>query len=283
METIQKQQIAQEVAQMADKLSQNKIAVKAGISTATINHMINGKWDAIKEEMWRKVQVALKIDLNWNHAETANYKNIFELLTVAKSASMSIAVSMKAGRSKSHTYKRFERNTDNVIYVECKNYWTKKTYVQSLLRAAGITAEGTVGELIENFIEHMRALKQPLIIVDQADKLKDPQLDLFMDLYNDLEGHCAFLLSGVPALQKRILRGVQRDKIGYSELYSRIGCKFITLPDANLRDVTAICQANGVTDEDSIAEIYNGCAGDLRRVKRDIEKYTGLNKSKKAA
>jgi DNA transposition AAA+ family ATPase len=105
-----------------------------------------------------------------------------------------------------------------------------------LLRSAGLSSEGTVGELIENFIEHVRTLHKPLIIVDQADKLKDPQLDLFMDFYNDLEGHCAFILSGVPALQKRILKGVQRDKIGYRELYSRVGRKFISLPDATLKE-----------------------------------------------
>lgn len=283
METIQKQQIASEVAKMADKLSQKKIAVKAGVSAATINHMINENWDLIKAEMWRKVQVALKIDLGWNHADTANYHNMIQLLTQVKAGCLSISVSMKEGRSKSHTYKRFERITENVIYVECKNYWTKKTYVQSLLRSAGLSSEGTVGELIENFIEHVRTLHKPLIIVDQADKLKDPQLDLFMDFYNDLEGHCAFILSGVPALQKRILKGVQRDKIGYRELYSRVGRKFISLPDATLKDITAVCNANGIDDEDSIVEIYNGSEGDMRRVKREIERYHLLNKSKKAA
>jgi len=283
METIQKQQIASEVAQMANKLSQNKVAIKAGISAATINHMIHGKWELIKEEMWRKVQVALKIDLNWIHADTANYQNMIQLLTGVKEGSVSIAVSMKEGRSKSHTYKRFERSTENVILVECKNYWTKKTYVQSLLRSAGLSAEGTVGELVENFVEHVRTLHKPLIIVDQADKLKDPQLDLFMDFYNDLEGHCAFLLSGVPALQKRILKGVQRDKIGIRELYSRVGRKFISLPDATLKDITAVCKVNGVDDEDSIVAIYNSSEGDMRRVKREIERYHLLNNSKKAA
>lgn len=283
METQQKHQISTEVALMADKLSQQKIAVKANVSGATINHIINGKWDLIKDEMWRKVQVALKIDLGWNHADTSNYLNLMQLIRITQKGGMSIAISMKEGRSKSHTYKRYERTNENVILVECKNYWTKKTYVQALLRSAGLSSEGTVGELIENFIEHVRTLKTPIIIIDQADKLKDPQLDLFMDFYNDLEGHCAFVLSGVLALSKRVLRGVQRDKVGYRELFSRVGRKFIALPNFTLEDATLVCRANGIEDEDSIMQIYNASEQDMRGLKRGIEKYLGLAKSKKAA
>src|SRR5574343_108252 len=283
METQQKQQIANEVRQMADKLSQQKIAVKAGVSAATINHVINLNWTLIKDEMWRKIQVALKIDLEWNHADTSNYLNMVQLLRITQHGGMSIAISMKEGRSKSHTYKRYERTNENVILVECKNYWTKKPYVQSLLRSAGLSSEGTVGELIENFIEHVRTLKRPVIIIDQADKLKDPQLDLFMDFYNDLEGHCAFVLSGVLALKKRILRGVQRDKVGYRELYSRVGRKFIELPNFSLQDAALVCRANGIVDEDLIVEIYNASEQDMRGLKRGIEKHLGLAKSKKAA
>ncbi len=276
MEKIQKQQISNEVAAMALKLSQNKIAIKAGVSSATINHIINGKWIMIKEEMWRKVQAALKIDLNWVHADTKKFTALTQLLESTQAGSMAIGIAMKEGRSKSHTYKRYEKMHEDVIYVECKNYWTKKTYVQALLRAAGLHTEGTVGEVIEYFVDHVRSLHNPMIVIDQADKLKDPSLDLFMDFYNDLD-NCAFVLSGTPALQKRILRGVLRDKVGYRELYSRIARRFITLADDSLVDVTKICSMNGVTDEDSIIEIFNESEGDSRRVRRSIEKYRLMN------
>lgn len=272
MDTQQKQLISTEVKDLAQKLSQKKVAIKAGVSSATINHIIAGKWDLIKSDIWYRVQSALRIDLNWIHADTTNYTNFIQLLSGAQARSLSIAIAMNEGRSKSHSYKRYERLNDNVVYVECKNYWTKKTFVQALLRAAGMNSEGTVGELIDNFITQIRSLHKPVIIIDQADKLKDPQLDLFMDFYNDLEGHCAFVLSGVPALSKRILRGVQRDKIGYREMYSRLGRTFIKLPDVTVQDVGNICLANGVTDGDTVIEIFNTCEGDLRRVRRLIER-----------
>lgn len=272
METQQKTLISNEVASLAKKLSQQKVAIKAGVSAATINHIINQKWEMIKSDIWYKVQSSLRIDLNWNHADTSNYLNFMNLLQGTQERSLSIAIAMNEGRSKSHSYKKYERLNENVIYVECKNYWTKKTYVQALLKATGMNSEGTVGELIENFVDHVRTLHNPIIIIDQADKLKDPQLDLFMDFYNDLEGHCAFVISGVPALSKRMLRGVQRDKIGYRETYSRFGRTFIKFPEINQDDVTAICNANGIDDADHVIEIFNMCEGDMRRVRRLIEK-----------
>lgn len=269
----QKQAIANEVAAISLKTSQSKVAKKAGVSTATISQIVNNNWDLIRPEMWRKVQVKLKIQLSWNTAKIANLDIITDLLTAAQSKSLSICITHKAGAGKSEAYRFYEKKADNIIYIECKNYWTKKSYIKHLLLACGLDTIGTVEELIERFLDYIRSLENPLVIIDQADKLKDPSLDLFMDFYNDLESHCGFVLSGVPALAKRIRKGVQADKIGYRELYSRVGSKFIELDPISLDDVKAICNANGLDNEESINEIYNTSEGDLRRVRRDIDKF----------
>lgn len=274
--------IADEIRQLSAKHSQNKVAARAGVSAATISAIVNGNWKIIREEMWRKIQNSLQIDLGWKHADTKNFRTLQVLLRSAQERSMALAISYKEGRCKSHSYKYYSRYNENVIYVECKQWWTKKNYVQALMRAAGIKNEGSVGELIEQLVAHIRGMASPMIINDQFDKLKDPSMDLFMDFYNDLEGHCAFVLSGVPALEKKVLRGVNRDKIGYREMYSRIGRKFIKLDETSLEDVTAVCKANGVTDEDKIIEIYNMCEGDMRRVRREVQRYF-LMQSKTAA
>jgi len=279
MEQLQKQQITSAIVEMTARISQNRIAYRSGVSPTTISQIVNNNWSLIRDELWRKIQNNLKIDLNWNHAETSNFKTLMIFLSAAQERSLSIAISEREGHSKSHSYKYYERVNENVIYVECKTSWTKKQYVQSLLRSSGLQSDGTVGELIDNFVDHVRGLQKPIIIIDQADKLKDPQLDLFMDFYNDLEGHCAFILSGVPALEKRILKGVQRDKIGYREMYSRIGRKFVKLHKTTLEDVQSVCNANGCTDEDFQIEIFNKCEGDMRRVRRMIDQWFLTNKN----
>jgi len=268
-----KYKISDEISTLADKRSLNSLSHRTGVSTATLSHMVNGKWSLIRPEMWRKVQISLKIDFNWKTANTTNLRGMFELLENAQSRSFSLAISYNAGTGKSHAYRSFERSHPNVIHVECKKYWSKKSYVKNLLVNAGIDTSGTTEEMIERFLAHLRSLEKPLLIIDQADKLKDPSLDLFMDFYNDLDGYCGFILSGVPALDRKLRRGNQRDKSGYAEYWSRIGRKTIPLNPIQLADVERICKANGLDDRTEIQTIFNTCEGDLRRVKKSVNQY----------
>lgn len=274
MNTEQKTLIANELSRLAQKTSQNHMAKLLEVSTALVSQVINNNWKLISNEMWRIIEAKLFIDTNWNTVETTNFKILRSLLKSSQDLGISIGISDTPGKSKSETYKYFwKENIGQNIYVQCKNSWTKKSYLKNLLVASGQESYGKTEELLERFINHLRSIENPSVTLDQFDKLKDAQLDLFMDLYNDLNGKCGFVVSGVKALEKRILKGVQRDKIGYAEFYSRIGKKFIQLDHITYNDVALICKANGVQDNDEILFIYENCEDDLRRVRRDIDKY----------
>lgn len=274
-----KREIAREVKTMSAKTSQNKVAAKADVSTATVSQIINNKWTLIADEMWRKVKSNLEIATGWRIAPTRNLNSITQLIAAAQQRKLSIGIAYNAGAGKSVSYKKYARENPNVIYIECKNYWSKKSYVKNLIKACGIKPYGTTEEMIENFLDHMKSLDSPLLLIDQFDKLKDPSMDLFMDFYNELEGACGFIVSGVPALEKRVVRGAQRDKIGYRELYSRIGRKFVKLDPIKLEDVDAICKANGLADKDQIKYIFKNSEGDIRRVRKDVERFHLLNRA----
>lgn len=270
----QKISISSEVARMADQSSQKRIANKAKVSAATINHIINNNWSLIADEMWRKVQINLKLDKNWNITpKLSNFKTIIDLLEAAQKRSMSIGVAFSAGAGKTEAYEAYERSFPNVIHVNCKNTWSTKSYVKALLQAAGLDKSGTVEEMIETFTDHLISLESPLVIIDQADKLKEKGFDLFMDLYNDLDEHCGFMVSGVPALAKRVEKGVLNRKTGYAEFWSRIGRKWIALDELSKQDVIEVCAVNGLTDELEVSSIFNQCMGDLRVVKRMVQKH----------
>jgi DNA transposition AAA+ family ATPase len=256
------------------KFSQVELSNRLGISNATVSNMIAGKWDNISDAMWRRVQAVLRIDFDWNVAEITNYVNLLQLLTNAQREKLTVGISYNAGAGKSQSYTDYEKYNKNVIYVECKNIWKTKSYAKNLLNAAGLEAEGTLEQMMDTFINHVMGLENPLIIIDQMDKLKEGAFDLFMDMYNDLYRCCAFVVSGVPALEKRILRGVKNDKIGYREVHSRLHKNLINdLSPLDLDDVHAVCVANGLTDEDEITRIFNISEGDLRVVKKEVKKY----------
>lgn len=273
MNTTEKHLIVNELKRLKAVSSQNKLAKKAGVSSATISQMLNENWELIRDEMWNKVKSGLNIQWDWRTAETTNYLALTELLRGVQGRSISVCVSHDAGAGKTHTYRDYASNNENVFVLECKNYWTKKIYLKELNKACGLDDHGKVEDLVGRFLDYARTLYKPLFVLDQIDKLKDPSLDLFMDFYNELDGQAAFLLSGVPALKKRIDRGCALDKIGYKELKSRIGRRYIRLKAITEHDVRLICNANGVTDDQFITEAYNDCEGDLRRVKRNIDQY----------
>ncbi len=277
MKNNEKKQIQQEIIRLSSRLSQNKIAKRAGVSPATISQIVNGNWKLIKADMWRKIKVKLRIDLGWNIAPTRMYRDLTELLNAAKTRHLTIAFSHKAGTGKTTFFNHYQKTVDNVIYVEGSRSMSKKSFIKALLTNCGQDTFGTTEELIQQFIDYVAGLEEPLIILDQFDKLKDGPFDLFMDFYNELYGHCAFVISGVQALQKRILNGVQRKKIGYEEIWSRMNRKFIPLYPVSLDDVKVICEHNGITDKEVISEIYNGCEGDLRRVRQEVEKHHLIN------
>lgn len=255
------------------KYSQVELSARLGISNATVSKMISGQWDSISDAMWRKVQAILKLDINWNTGNTSNYLNLMELLRAAQQRHLTVGISFNAGVGKSHAYTDYEKYNRNVIHIECANFWRTKSYISHLLKACGIVPEGTVEEMIERFIDHMMGLESPIVIIDQMDKLKEGPFDLFMDMYNYLFRCCSFVLSGVPAFRKRVLRGAKNDKIGYREVLSRLNNNFLELDIPDHEDVAIICRANGLHDEDEIARIYNLSEGDLRVVRKEVSKY----------
>lgn len=259
------------------KYSQVELSARLGISNATVSKMISGQWNNISDAMWRKVQATLKLDMDWNTGATTNYTNLMELLKAAQERHLTLGISFNAGVGKSHAYVDYERYNRNVIHIECANFWRTRSYISNLLKACGIVPSGTMEEMIECFIDHVMGLEDPIIIIDQMDKLKEGPFDLFMDMYNYLFRCCSFVVSGVPALKKRILRGAKNDKIGYREVLSRLHGNFLQLDIPDHSDVEAVCKANGLHDEDEIARIYNLSEGDLRVVRKEVAKYFLLN------
>lgn len=146
-------------------------------------------------------------------------------------------------------------------------------FLSNLLKRMGKGETGlNVGEMMDVIVQHLRSQHQPLIILDEVDKLSDPVLKFFITLYNELNTLCGFVMLSTDAMQKRMKKGLGRNVIGYQELRSRFGSRFIELNGTTHDEVKAICKANGITDEVELQRIANEYGGDLRRVDRHFLK-----------
>ena len=269
-----KQQIAERLREYAERIgSQNKAANSLkGISSATISQVLNNNWELISDEMWRSLGAQIGWTENeWVAVETRDYRLLISLLDDARTNSNVFAVTGEAGTGKSFTMKRYAETNKRVYLIQCAEYWNRKMFMQELLTAMGRDYSGfTVSEMMHEVVRGLKTQENPLILLDEADKLSDQVLYFFITLYNMLEEHCGIVLCATDHLAKRIKRGLKLNKKGYKEIYSRIARRFIELHGAGSGDITQICLANGITDTKTIKEIIADCENDLRRVRRKI-------------
>ena len=272
MKQYHKQQVIEEVKWISKKKSQNYVAGKAQVSSAIISKLVNADLSHISDAMFSKIQSNLKMDPNWKIAVTVNLEEVYNHCHNAQREKLQLCISDKAGKGKSNGYEYYDRRNANVFHIECKKIWTQKVFVAQLLITLGKKPQGTTWQMLEEFDRIIRNTQDALLIFDQVDKLKEPQFDMIMDFTNDYKGHVGIIISGVKHLERRMKNGVLKEKGSYDELESRFGRTYIGLDPISLNDVVKICSENGVTNPSTIQTIYDTCAGDLRRVKRSIQR-----------
>ena len=287
----EKQLIADKLrAYVAKYASQNKaVASMKGTSAGTVSNILNGKWDNISEDMWRKVSDQVKSvgdkDGGWQIVETQAFHDITLALRDAQDYKNVTWVVGEAGSGKTTTARIFGEENKEVFYILCSEDLHKGDFVREIATKMGIRTDGyTVRELWMTIQDELIQMDAPLLVFDEADKLIESVFQYFISLYNKIEDKCGVVFLSTDYIKTRISRGLRCKKRGYKEFYSRIGRKYFELEDTTPQDVFAICSANGLTDRKDIEEVIteaDGCEFDLRRVKKSIHRVKRIKKMKR--
>jgi DNA transposition AAA+ family ATPase len=204
----------------------------------------------------------------WAVAPTSVYNKLTAYFGDAQQYPRGIhALIINASMGKSVTVKAFAEEHASVYYVCCHRHMPIRVLLRDMLACMGKDSSGTIAEMLDNLVRHLAKDNDPLFIIDEVDKLKDEVLEIFVDLENKLHGKCGLVFIATPYLKKRIETGVNRNKRGFAELYSRMKKIFWDLTPGKQefkKDVSLICKANGVNNEQVITEMYNKCEYDLR-------------------
>lgn len=246
------------------------------VSESTIIQVKTDRWTNISESMWINIgkQVGFASNGTWNIAFTRPFNSMIKVLKTAQENSTVHAVTVPAGRVKSCSIKWYcEQHKENAFHIVCAKYFSNRELLSKILRKMNREAIGSASAMMDSIVEYVLKMKSPIIILDEFDKLKDEQKLFFVTLFNMLEDQCSILLVGTHNLEYIIKKRTGKHALGFEEIYSRINRRFITIPESSLKDVTAICEANGLFDQQLIHSIYNECEGDLRRVKTAVVKH----------
>lgn len=275
--------------------SMNKVAAKLAISSATISaNILNpDNWDKVSPTMWADIAAKLGVSLvdrTWNIVPTHNLKMVHAVLSDSQNEGLFMAISEKAGSGKTAAISDYARNNGAVYVLQCEE-WSRKAFLTRLATAVGITVgrydtAESMAESVVRFFKQRAKECLPLVILDEADKLRPSALRFIIPLYNRLEDEIGLVACGTDNLEKEIKRGVASAAKGYDEIDSRLGRSFVHLVGVSLTDVTLICRANGVHETDRIARIwadsepvhkqfggkYIEVVTDMRAIKRKIKR-----------
>lgn len=266
------------------QISANNAAKIIGISGATLNNILNNTWQIKPElspsdEMWRRLAIWAGVMKDWNTAYTYDFKRITGICRHAQENSISKAISFTPGIGKTWSLREYASNNPSVYYIECEEYWNKKVFLQKLCSVMGINNTMlNVPEMVEEVIDFLNSKDKPLVIIDEADKLKDPVINFYKTFYN--KSISGFVLCGAPYFKNRIEKGCRLAKQTYQEIFSRIGGEFMKLRGVSEVDINLICEANGIFEVSEKDQVRNYAKEDLRRAKSAID-HLKLEKSVK--
>ncbi|RIV21352.1 ATP-binding protein [Fibrisoma montanum] len=242
-----------------------QVANKLGVNQVTIryNMVEREKWHLVSDQMWARVAHKLGYKLNeerWNWVSTTNTNVMFELLERAQFESLFTCISHDAGHGKTTGALMYTLQKEAVFYLECEESWSHKRFVQKIAETLGVRTErynvSDLTDLIVSVLKQRAATARPLLIIDEANKLKPSSLRLFIPLYNKLHDEVGMVLIGAHDLKRHIQAGVRRDARGFDELESRLGRAYMPLVGIFRQDVVAICNANGLKNPDAQERVW---------------------------
>ena len=233
------------------------VARKCDINVGSLSLILSGKYGANESKMLQKIATQLGFkESSWKTVRTiGNYRKIEQVYNDAKTESMWFTISNKAGSGKTATMEDlFNRDSSGtVIFIQAEEWSGRQFLIKLIMQTLGesaLTGKGylSVAKLIDivaNYFNDM-SLERPVLLIDEADKLRPTALRVLIPLYNRTENRLGVILSGTENLEKEMKSGVRLHKKGYDELESRFGRTYIHLKGATEKEVYQICAANGI-------------------------------------
>ena len=262
----QKAQVRDALVRYVNGFASQTLAAESlqGISASTISQVKNNNWELLSDGLWHTIarQVGFYCG-EWQPADTGAYLLLRILFSDAQHYAMAYGIAISKGLGKTFTAGHYTRENDNTFYIACNDMCNRKAFMNALMKCAGLDPKGTVPQMMEQFAGHITSLEEPLLILDDAHKLKDRVLHLVILLANAMAGKVGIVVMGGNELRMRIVEGVRLKKVGYDEIYKSIGRRFITLGSLGPKDVELVCRANGVYDEEVITHISETCDNNL--------------------
>lgn len=240
------------------KASKNKLAKKLEVSGlevsgAVLSFIENGQHESLSEDILLKIINALKPASAFNIVGTSNYHSIQNICAKSQAHSQLNAVIGYTGSGKTTALYDYYMSKQSVYYLQCKNSMNRRQFLSALLAEMGVNYIGSTYDMVKQICDLLNSQQKPLVIIDEAGKVSTNVLLDLHDIRNETLHNAGFVLAGCEYFQRNIEKAVTKDKTGYPEFHSRV-INWNVLNKPTKAEIQAICQANGLLDEDTIKD-----------------------------
>lgn len=269
MSTQDKERIQQAIIEACGKgkeMSYAKLAKLAKVNPSFVTHIVNGKWDnysngsSIKVAVFRSLAIALGLDVNT--VATENHQLVVEALLTAKLNKEALIIDGAPGSGKSHAVAHFQRMYPKQTYVvKCSALMTVKEFIREVCRACDVNDAGSRSTLVQSVVEKLATEDAPLIIIDEAENLKDIGYSAIKDLYDGLERQCGIVLVGANSFYTTLQQKASRGEVStrpsvFPQLFRRFRANPVHLERLRLEDVLVVVEHYQLGDAREARSLY---------------------------
>jgi hypothetical protein len=249
-----------------------------GVNKTDWSYMRNRNWDKVRtvrsgKEVLSSVKDIKFLNLGravglefegdyWQHFNTDNYMMICNVISEARTRKIPYCIDGDTGQGKTYSISRYhqERSADTFV-VRCAGDMSVKDFIVEVAEAVGCEAVGSKVQVRKRIVRHLSKKNDPVLIIDEAENLKDGAYDGIKAMMDDLKGICPIVIVGANDYQSKLQKLAEKKKKSFPQIYSRLKeGGFNRLFEMGREDVSGICNALNIKDKSLIGLLANYCS-----------------------
>jgi len=274
-----KQQIIQTAQAYMTKhgLSQDKFTAHVkkmnggqGVSVAYLNDLLKGSFATgqkdtmIDDKYFLRIAKSINVTVRKSyrqHHSTDNFIACMNAFGDARDSGMPNAIDGSTGSGKSYVAEIYlQQHPKNTYIVRCDGDLTAKSFFMEMAHSLGMSFDGPVYTIRKNVIQKLRNEENPLLIIDEAENLKDRAWDSLKRIMDDLRGYCGMTFIGANEFQKQLEKKASKLKGCFPQVLRRLReGEFVKLFALSQDDVADVAKKYGITKVAHIKALFDTC------------------------
>ena len=257
--------------------SQRTLSSKLGVSSATLNLYLKGKYQGDIKLLEKKIKEFLERESSRNQvikiarAETTILKHIQQSCKFAFDTQDIVLVIGGSGLGKTFALKDFAEKNEAVLFFDCDFSHSPKNILLDIAKKLKLNTEKRDFASLNSLVSKHLSEQDCLLIFDEAELLPYKSLETIRRLHD--KSGVAVVLAGMPKLRAN-LRGAKGE---FKQLYSRIGLMVEVGEKLTNEDLTKIILAQGIP-ESLVNFLVNHSKGSARRLSKILKGSFNLAK-----